>query len=63
MSTLKHFPRESMNFQRGSDDLEGGESSGVARLGFALLDFVSPTRIEQEERRGGSNGWNGEDEP
>jgi hypothetical protein len=41
-----------MNFRRGSDVPEGGESSGVARLGFAPLDFESPTWIEGEERMG-----------
>jgi hypothetical protein len=46
-----------MNSRRGSDVPEDGESSGVARLSFSRLDFESPTRIEQEEREGGSNGW------
>jgi hypothetical protein len=52
MSTLKRFLRELMNFRRGSDVPEGGESSGVARLGLARLDFESPSRIEGVERRG-----------
>jgi hypothetical protein len=41
-----------MNFRRGSDVPERGESSGVARLGFAQLDFESPSRIEGVKRRG-----------
>jgi hypothetical protein len=41
-----------MNFRRGLDVPEGGESSGVSRLGFAWLDFESPSRIEGVERRG-----------
>jgi hypothetical protein len=46
-----------MNSRRESDVPEDGKSSGVARLSFSRLDFVSPTRIEQEERESGSNGW------
>jgi hypothetical protein len=45
-----------MNSRRGSDVPEGGESSGVARLSFSWLIFESSTWIEQEERKGGSNG-------
>jgi hypothetical protein len=52
-----------MNSRRGSDVPEGEESSGMARLSFSQLDFESLTRIEKEGRRGGSNGWKGEDEP
>jgi hypothetical protein len=36
---------------------EGGESNGVARLTFSRLDFESPTRVEQEGRECGFNGW------
>jgi hypothetical protein len=39
-----------MNFRRGSDVPEGGESNGVARLTISRLDFEIPTRIEQEEK-------------
>jgi hypothetical protein len=51
MNTLSYFPRESTNFRRGSDVPEGGESNGVARFTFSRLDFESPTRVEQEEKR------------
>jgi hypothetical protein len=52
-----------MNFRRGSDVPEGGESSGVARLGFAWLDFESPSRIEGVERRGRLQRLKEEEEP
>jgi hypothetical protein len=52
MNTLRCFPRESMNFRRGSDVPEGGESQGVARNSFARLVFETATRIEQ----GGEEG-------
>jgi hypothetical protein len=41
-----------MNFRRGSDVSEDGESSGVARLCFAWLDFESPSQIEGVKRKG-----------
>jgi hypothetical protein len=50
MNTLRCFPRESMNFRRGLDVPEGGESNGVARLTFSWLVFEIPTRVEQEEK-------------
>jgi hypothetical protein len=46
-----------MNSRRGSDVPEDGESNGVASLTFALMEVESPSRIEREEERGGSNGW------
>jgi hypothetical protein len=49
MNTLRCFPRESTNFRRGSDVPEGEETNGVARLALSRLDFVIPTRVEQED--------------